>query len=330
MTNIAILGAGSIARTMARTLRMMKARGDAVELYAVASRSLERAQAFAREEGFACAYGSYEELVQDPAVELVYIATPHSHHAAQMELCIDHGKHVLCEKSFTANAAQAEAVLQRARQKGVLVTEAIWTRYMPMRRILSELIASGEIGTPRLLTANLCYPLLHKERILRPELAGGALLDVGVYVLNFAAMIFGTDVVRMDSSAALMETGVDLQENVTLHYGDGRMACLLASAAGASSRRCWIYGDAGRIEVDNVNNPRRATLYQDACRPETLCRTVDAPPQLTGYEYEVESCLRALSAGALECPEMPHEETLRMMRWMDALRAQWGVRYPFE
>lgn len=179
MTNIAILGAGSIARTMARTLRMMKARGDAVELYAVASRSLERAQAFAREEGFACAYGSYEELVQDPAVELVYIATPHSHHAAQMELCIDHGKHVLCEKSFTANAAQAEAVLQRARQKGVLVTEAIWTRYMPMRSILSELIASGEIGTPRLLTANLCYPLLHKERILRPELAGGALLDVG-------------------------------------------------------------------------------------------------------------------------------------------------------
>ena len=328
MTNVAILGAGGIARKMAETLRLMKARGDGVELYAVGSRDKARAEAFAREEGFQKAYGSYEELLLDNQVELVYIATPHSHHGEQIEQCVRHRKAVLCEKSFTATAAQAERALALAKEKGVLVTEAIWTRYVPMRGMLNDLLASGAIGTPRLLTANLGYTIRDKERIRRPELAGGALLDVGVYVLNFAAMTFGNDVERMESSVRMMDTGVDLQESVTLHYGDGRMAELMATAACNTSRRCWIYGDRGCLEVDNVNNPRRATL--NANDPASVVRVIDAPPQLTGYEYEVLSCLRALKTGALECPEMPHQETLRIMRWMDALRRSWNMKYPFE
>ena len=330
MTNVAILGAGNIARKMAETLRLMKARGDGVELYAVASRDGERAEVFARKEGFAKAYGSYEEMLRDDGVDLVYIATPHSHHGEQIEQCVDHGRAVLCEKAFTATAAQAERALERAKEKGVLVTEAIWTRYVPMRGILDELLASGAIGAPRVLTANLGYTIWEKERIRRPELAGGALLDVGVYVLNFAAMTFGTAVERMESSVRMMDTGVDLQESVTLHYGDGRMAELMATAACNTSRRCWIYGDQGCAEIDNVNNPRRITLYANANDPASVTRVIDAPPQLTGYEYEVAACLRALETGALECPEMPHCETLRMMRWMDALRHSWGMRYPFE
>ena len=330
MTNVAILGAGNIARQMAKTLRLMKARGDKVELYAVGSRDKARAEAFAQAEGFAKAYGSYEELLRDDGVDLVYIATPHSHHGEQIEQCVTHGKAVLCEKAFTATAAQAEHALALAKEKGVLVTEAIWTRYVPMRRMLDELLASGAIGTPRVLTANLGYTIYDKERIRRPELAGGALLDVGVYVLNFAAMVFGTQVERTESSVRLMDTGVDMQESITLHYPDGRMAELMATAACNTSRRCWIYGDQGCAEVDNVNNPRRITLYANANDPASVTRVIDAPPQLTGYEYEVLACLRALETGALECPEMPHAETLRIMRWMDTLRHSWDMRYPFE
>lgn len=330
MTNVAILGAGNIARQMAKTLRLMKARGDKVELYAVGSRDKARAEAFAQAEGFAKAYGSYEELLRDDGVDLVYIATPHSHHGEQIEQCVTHGKAVLCEKAFTATAAQAERALALAKEKGVLVTEAIWTRYVPMRRMLDELLVSGAIGTPRVLTANLGYTIYDKERIRRPELAGGALLDVGVYVLNFAAMVFGTQVERMESSVRLMDTGVDMQESITLHYPDGRMAELMATAACNTSRRCWIYGDQGCAEVDNVNNPRRITLYANANDPASVTRVIDAPPQLTGYEYEVLACLRALETGALECPEMPHAETLRIMRWMDTLRHSWDMRYPFE
>lgn len=330
MTNVAILGAGNIARQMAKTLRLMKARGDKVELYAVGSRDKARAEAFAQAEGFAKAYGSYEELLRDDGVDLVYIATPHSHHGEQIEQCVTHGKAVLCEKAFTATAAQAERALALAKEKGVLVTEAIWTRYVPMRRMLDELLASGAIGTPRVLTANLGYTIYDKERIRRPELAGGALLDVGVYVLNFAAMVFGTQVERMESSVCLMDTGVDMQESITLHYPDGRMAELMATAACNTSRRCWIYGDQGCAEVDNVNNPRRITLYANANDPASVTRVIDAPPQLTGYEYEVLACLHALETGALECPEMPHAETLRIMRWMDTLRHSWDMRYPFE
>ena len=213
MTNIAILGCGSIAHTMARTLAAMRDAGEAVCLYAAASRDLARAEAFAREEGFIKAYGSYEEMAADPAVDLVYVASPHSHHAEHMKLCIAHGKAVLCEKAFTANAAQAREVLDLAREKGVLVAEAIWTRYMPSRKIIDELIASGTLGDVKLLTANLHYAIDHIRRIREPELAGGALLDVGVYPLNFCSMFFGNDVVNMESTVQLMDTGVDASEN---------------------------------------------------------------------------------------------------------------------
>ena len=329
MTHIAILGAGRIARAMAATLRGMRERGEPVSLYAVASRDLARAQAFAAQEGFARAYGSYEEMLRDPAVSLVYIATPHSHHLEHMKLAIAHGKHVLCEKAFTANAAQAEEAIALGRARGVLVAEAIWTRYMPSRTILRGLIDGGAIGEPQLLTASLYYPIEQVPRIRLPELAGGALLDVGVYPLNFASMMFGDDFVRMDSSVQLMDTGVDRQESITLHYADGRMALLSAGSTCRGDRRCLISGTKGYLTVDNVNNPTHIELFhaEDGfAAPEII----PLPEQITGYEYEVRSCLRAIEAGAAECPEMPHEETLRIMRILDTLRAQWGVKYPFE
>lgn len=329
MMNVAILGAGNIANSMARTLQGMKAKGRPVELYAVSSRTLDKAQAFADKWGFQKAYGSYEEMLKDPQVDLVYVATPHSHHAEQTRLCIDHGKAALVEKSFSGNARQAEEVLAYAKEKGVLVAEAIWTRYMPSRKIIDDLIAQGEIGKPSVLTANLGYTIAAKQRITDPALAGGALLDVGVYVLNFASMAFGDDVARMESSVAKFDTGVDHTENMTLYYQDGRIAMLYATALVRTDRNCMIYGDKGAIRVDNVNNPQVITVY-DNVQANEVRKVIHVPEQITGYEYQVEACMRALEEGALECPEMPHSQIIHMMKVMDALRAQWGVVYPFD
>ena len=327
MMKIGIIGAGNIAVSMCRTVRGMKAAGRPVELYAVASRDVDKAIRFAREHGVRRAYGSYEELVQDPAVDLIYIATPHSHHAEQMKLCIAHGKPVLCEKAFTANAAQAEEVLALARERGVYVAEAIWTRYMPSRQIIDDLIAGGTIGEPRLLTANLCYAIERNERIRQPELAGGALLDLGVYTLNFASMVFGDDVVSTQSHVEMLPTGVDRTENITLRYRDGRTAMLMSSAAFNSDRRCVIYGTRGYITVDNVNNPAFIEVFDGNDRVHPV-QHIDVPAQITGYEYEVEACLRDIPLGRIEPPEMPHSEVLTIMRQMDALRAEWGMKYP--
>jgi len=324
---IGILGAGVIARSMCSTVRGMKDAGRPVELYAVASRNIDKAIRFAREQGVKRAYGSYEELVQDPAVDLIYIATPHSHHAEQMKLCITHGKPVLCEKAFTANAAQAEEVLALAREHGVYVAEAIWTRYMPSRQIIDDLIAGGAIGEPLLLTSNLCYAIERNERIRQPELAGGALLDLGVYTLNFASMVFGDDVVSTQSHVEMLPTGVDRTENITLRYRDGRTAMLMSSAAFNSDRRCVIYGTRGYITVDNVNNPACIEVFDGNDRIHPV-KHIDVPVQITGYEYEVEACLRDIPLGRIEPPEMPHSEVLTIMRQMDALRAQWGMKYP--
>lgn len=326
---IGIIGAGGIARTMCTTITGMKAAGRPVELYAVASRDIDKAVRFARNHGVTRAYGSYERMLQDPRVDLVYIATPHSHHAEQMKLCIEYGKPVLCEKSFTANEQQAAEVLALAKEKGVYVTEAIWTRYMPVRKIINDLIASGVIGQPKLLTANLAYDIERNERIYTPALAGGALLDVGVYPINFASMVFGDDIVRVESSVEMMDTGVDRTENISLYYRDGKVAHLMASAAFNSDRRCVVYGDKGYLTVENVNNPAFVEVFDKNDRLHPV-QHIDVPEQITGYEYEVEACLRDLEAGRLEAEEMPHAQTLEIMRQMDAIRAQWGMKYPFE
>lgn len=329
MKNIAILGCGVIASIMARTLREMKRRGAPIRLYAAAARTLDRAQAFCDKEGFEKAYGSYEELVRDENVDLVYIATPHSHHAEQAKLCIGHGKAILCEKAFTVNAKQAREVLDFAREKNVLVAEAIWPRYMPARRIIKELIDSGAIGTPQLLTASLSGYAEDIERIYDPALAGGALLDVGIYPLTFMSMFFGNDFERIDSSVQMLDTGVDRQEMLTVRYGDGRAAVLFAGVRSHYPKECTISGTKGYLTVDYCANPREVKLYL-AEENFAVAHDIPLPEQISGYEFEVQACLDALEEGRIECPEMPHSETIRMMEIMDGIRAKWNMTYPFE
>lgn len=321
--NIAILGAGNIATSMATTLQPLKN----VTCYAVASRDKKRAQIFADKYGFQKAYGSYSDMLNDEGVELVYIATPHSHHYDHIKMCLNHGKHVLCEKAFTANADQAEEVITLAREKNLLLTEAIWTRYMPMRNTIDQIIRSGIIGNPTSVSANLGYPLEHVERMVNPELAGGALLDLGVYPLNFASMVFGNDIVGVSAECIKYKSGVDAQETIMLKYADGKMATLYATFLAQTDRRGLINGTNGFIEVENINNPESVKVYNLERR---VVAEYIAPTQITGYEYEVIAAIDAINEGRIECPEMPHSETLFMMKLMDSIRGAWGIRFPFE
>ena len=320
---IGILGAGNISRKVAPALVAL----PEIECYAVASRELTKAEDFAREFGFTKAYGSYEALLSDPEVELVYVATPHSHHFAHMMLCLEHGKNVICEKAFTMNARQTKSVLAAARERGLYAAEAIWTRYMPSRKMIQELLDSDVIGKPNTLTANLSYVIADKKRIYDPALAGGALLDIGVYGLNFALMHFGNDIVRVESSVTKMDTGVDGMETVTLHYRDGRMAVLTHSVYCRSDRMGIIHGDKGYLVVENINNPQSIRVFDTADR---LLARYDVPEQVNGYEYEFREAARCIGEGKLEADSMPHRNTIEVMELMDSLRESWGVVYPQE
>lgn len=322
-TRIGIIGCGWIAEKMAITLQGM----ENVQAYAIASRDILKARNFAKQWNFTHAYGSYEEMLDDEGVDLVYIATPHSHHYDHTRLSLLKGKPVLCEKSFTANAKQAEALIQLAKEKNLFLTEAIWTRYMPLSQTIRELIDSGVIGQPILLTANLGYPNYDWERMHKPELAGGALLDLGVYTLNFAAMAFGTDIIKTTSTCIKSATGIDAQNSITLEYADGKMAVLNSSLLAKSDRQGIISGDKGFMIVENINNPQQVRVYDEDYR---LKATYDCPPQITGYEYQVYASIEAMNNGWLESPYMPHAETIRIMQQMDALRKEWGIIYPFE
>ncbi|BDR54766.1 oxidoreductase [Bombiscardovia apis] len=328
---VAILGAGRIAHHMAQTLQLMRSDPryrDLVEPYAVASRSLERAQVLSQLYAIPHTYGSYQELLENPNVDLVYIATPHSLHAQQAKDCLEAGKHILVEKSFTLNAKQAQVVIDLARSKGLLCAEAIWTRYMPSRDLLAQILSSETIGKIRAASASLCYPTTHKPRIVDPALGGGALLDVGVYSLNFIDMVFGgRQPKQMQTTAAMYATGVDESNSTTLVYADGSMGVASSSMSVACDRTGSIWGSEGYIVCHNINNIEAIDVYG---ADHQLLDHHEVPGQLTGYEYEVEAAARAIQAGQVECPQMPHNTTIRMMEWMDAIRAQWGMHYPSE
>nr|WP_294494437.1 Gfo/Idh/MocA family oxidoreductase [uncultured Anaerosporobacter sp.] len=319
----AILGAGNIAQTMANTISKM----NGIESYAVASRDIGKATEFATKNGFEKAYGSYEELVQDDEVELVYIATPHSHHYAHARLCIEHGKPVLCEKAFTANAKQAKEILSLAKEKKVFITEAIWTRYMPSRERIQAVIDSGIIGDVTSVTANLGYAIGQVERLVKPELAGGALLDLGVYPINFACMVLGSNYSEVSSTAIITDTGVDSMNTITLSYADGKMASLHSTFMARTNRMGIISGTKGYMEIQNINNCEEIRVYNSN---DELLKKETFKDQITGYEYQVEACVEAMKNGLLECPHMPHAETIKGMELMDSLRKEWGVIYPWD
>ena len=319
---IGILGTGHIAHKMASTIAQM----DGYENYAVASRSQDKACQFAAQYQIPHAYGSYEALAADPEVELIYIATPHSSHYDNARLCVLHDKPVLCEKAFTANALEAERLLVLAKERGVFITEAIWTRYMPLMLKVVQLVNEGAIGRPNTLSANLSYVIHQVPRLVRPELAGGSLLDIGIYPITFAAMVFGSDIERTVAVCSKTDTGVDAQETITQFLSDNRMAVLHSSMYCRSDRKGIISGDTGYLVVENINCPQVVRVYDTMDR--MLAEYYPPQDQINGYEYQVRASIEAIEKGQLETPYIPHAEILRMMRYLDNLRQEWGVVYP--
>lgn len=321
--NIGIIGCGGIAEKMAATINQM----EEVTLCAVAARDAGRAGAFAERYGAERSYGSYEELVSDKEVDLVYIATPHSHHYEHMKLCIEYGKNVLCEKAFTMNGEQARDIKRLANEAHVYVAEAIWTRYMPSRNIIDEVLASGIVGNICTVTCNLSYDIDRNERIVDPKLCGGALLDVGVYGLNFIVMHMGKDIDKIESSVMLTDTGVDGQESITIRFKNGTMAVTTHSIYGRSDRKGIFYGERGYIIVENINNPQSVDVYDSA---DKLLKHIDVPEQISGYEYQLRTAKSCIEKGLVENDFMPLDETIYMMDMMDGLRKSWGLVYPME
>jgi predicted dehydrogenase len=320
---VGIIGTGWIAEKAAITLTRLRG----CECYAVGSRTFDKAEAFAQKWGITKEYGSYRELIDDADVDLVYVATPHSHHYDVTRQALTAGKPCLVEKAFMANQHEAAEIIELAHERKVFIAEAIWTRYQPAVGIIRNLINSGTIGTPRLLTATLGYSMGDKPRIMRPDLCGGALLDLGVYALNFARMFFSADIVSIESQCVKSQTGMDLTNAIMLVLADGMLCNLQSSAACVGDNIGVIAGTEGNLIIDNINNPQTITVNgPDRTYVETIC----VPQQITGYEYQFLVCRQALLDGLLEPREMPHAEILYIMQLMDDLRRKWGVRYPMD
>ena len=320
---VGIIGTGWIAEKAAITLAGL----SMCEAYAVGSRTQEKAEEFARKWDVKKAYGSYAELLADPDVDLVYVGTPHSHHYDVTREALLAGKPCLVEKAFMANRRQAQEIIDLAHERKVFLAEAIWTRYQPVVNMVRGLIHNGRIGAPRLLTATLGYSMGEKPRIMRADLCGGALLDLGVYALNFVRMFFPADIVSIDSQCVKSKTGMDLTNAITLVLADGMLCNLQSSAACVGDNIGVIAGTDGNLIIDNINNPQTITVNGP---DRTYIETIRVPKQITGYEYQFVACRQALIDGLLEPLEMPHKETLYIMELMDGLRQKWGVRYPMD
>lgn len=318
-----IIGAGGMAGRMADTVRQMKD----VELYAAASRTEEKAKEFAEKYGAVRYYGSYEALIEDEEVDLIYIATPNHLHYQQARACIQHGKPVLLEKPFTLNERQAQALIDLAEMHQVFLCEAMWVRFMPLIQKLKKEIENGRIGEVTAVTANIGYDLKDKERLNRLDMGGGALLDIGVYPITFALQILGTEIDNISTSMVRMNSGVDAQEFVNLVYTNGAVAGLYASMLSNTDKQGTIYGTDGYIVVDDINNYSCYHVYN---AKGELLETVERPKQISGLEYEVQACVDAIRGRKLECPQMLHGDTLFLMRILDAVRRMWNMRFPQE
>lgn len=320
---VGIVGTGWIAEKAAITLNGL----DNCEAYAVGSRSQEKAEAFAKLWNIQNAYGSYAELIADPNVDLVYVGTPHSHHYEVTRQALLAGKACLVEKAFMANHRQAKEIVDLAREKKVFLAEAIWTRYQPIVGTVRRLIADGRIGTPRLVTATLGYSMGQKPRIMRPDLCGGALLDLGVYALNFVRMFCDAKISSIQSQCVKSDTGMDITNAISIALDNGVLANVQSSVCCVGDNIGVIAGTEGNLIVDNINNPQRITVNT---RDRVFVEDIQVPKQITGYEYQFMACRRALEDGLLEPREMPLDETLYIMQLMDELRRQWDVRYPMD
>lgn len=319
-----ILGPGRIAEKFGNGIQAV----NSASLQGVASRSQERGKAFAKSFGAKKVYTSYEALVEDPEVDVVYIATPHNFHYENARLCLEAGKHVLCEKPFTVNAQQSLKLFSLAKRNDLFIMEAMWTYFLPIYQQVREWIDTGQIGELRLMTSTFGFLLQRDEqdRWLNPELAGGALLDIGIYNLAVSMLVAQQEVSAFDVRGRLGSTGVDVLVSGTLEFPDGLISQFSCTFLSNTANEFTIYGTKGRILVHAPFwGASKATLNTNGVE-KTITRSLKAG----GFEYQIDEVNRCLKAGLLESPVIPHRQTLATIGLMDAMRVKLGVVYPFE
>lgn len=317
-----IIGPGTIAHSFAKGLQVLP---DAA-IYAVGARSKEKAAAFAELYDIPNVYSSYEEMLKNPEIDIVYIATPHTLHKECMLMCLKAGKAVLCEKPFTINAEEAIEVISYAQKAKLFLMEAMWTRFLPAIEKVRELLRDKVIGEIRQVKADFgfCCTWDPANRLLNRQMGGGALLDVGVYSVSLASMIFGIPPANIQSMAHLGETGVDEQFMAIFGYSGGQMASLSAAIRTDTPQDAWIVGTKGKIHIPDFWHGASVNLYVK----DQPAENVQLPYESTGYNYEAAEAMNCLRQGKLESVRMPLQETLAIIQTMDAMRKQWGLVYP--
>lgn len=316
-----IIGTGKIARKFANAL----AETPDAQLYAVASRSGVKARDFCAELNSVQPYGSYEALLADPAVEVVYVATPHSRHHQDAIACLNAGKAVLCEKPLALNAREVREIRDTAQHKGLFLMEAIWTCFHPNILKAQQLIAEGKIGELKYLRADFGFltPYAPQSRLFNLELGGGALLDIGIYPLFLAQLLLGPPV-EMQVLGTLAPGGADALCHVLSRHKGGQTAHLHASFVADTNIEAEIYGTEGRIVLHSRwHNPGPLSLWQR----QELIESFPFPRD-NGYTYEIAEVQRCLRLGLTESPMLPLSFSLTLAQWMDEIRARLGVIYP--
>jgi predicted dehydrogenase len=318
-----ILATGLIARLFAKDLALLP---DA-ELVAVGSRTQESADAFGDELGVVHRHGSYQALVEDPDVDVIYIATPHPGHHATALAAIEAGKSVLVEKPFTMDAAEAAELIDAAREHGVFLMEAMWTRFLPHVVRLREILAAGTLGDLVVVTAEHGQYFDHDPefRLFAPELGGGALLDLGIYPLSFASMVLGTPR-KITAVSDPAFTGVDATTSMILQHDGGAHAVLTTTSYAATENAAAINGTKARIQIAGTFYV--PTTFTVVARDGEVLETYDEPVAGRGMQYQAAEVHRCLRAGLRESPTLPLSETLSIMQTMDEIRRQIGLTYP--
>lgn len=346
-----VIGAGRIAGLFSEGLTVVE---DA-ERYAIGSRTLEKAQAFAEKYGYEKAYGSYDELLQDPDVDVVYIATPIREHYANMKAALEAGKPVLCEKSLTINAAEAEEVVALARSKGLFLMEAVWTRCQPVYRKIKEWADSGLLGEIKAADGWFYTAAYKGHRLYNAETGGGALLDLGFYPVMYACTFLGMHpeqiqthtIMGVKTSKNEMQTSqndatasgqpgenaagalVDFMDSIVLTYPDGSFAHLSTGLAEAKRAVMYLMGTKGRVSIQDE-------LFYMAQKAQALnldnevMDSIDEPFLKNGYEYEAMEVIRCLREGRTESELVPLDDSIAVMRILDTCRANAGFKFPFE
>ncbi|CAE7555240.1 Dhdh [Symbiodinium sp. CCMP2592] len=336
-----ILGAGGICNDFAVGIVMA---GGSIS--AVGASSVAKAEVLATKVKARQAHGSYEALVADPTVDVVYIGTIHTMHRPHALMALAAGKHVVCEKPLALNEAEAREIIDTARAKGLFLMEAMWTRFFPLTRKVREIVAGGGLGKPRCLQADFGFvgPSDVKHRLWDPSQAGGGMLDIGIYLVQLATMIFGLATADVKGTAVLTEQGVDSEGSLSICWKDSGTASLMYTLRAVTPERACIMFDGGYLTIEGpAHTPTSVTVSRsDGARGKVEPETFTVPlPSLTngltvnypcseGMVYEVEAVEACLKAGQLECQEYPLDESLAVLRIMDAFRQQVGVSYPGE